>query len=110
MPNPIAVVERIVASFDGDIARRIASDVPFLCRHSAIHTREDSRWLISRIGGAQALPILSLPTHRFAGTTPVLTDVDVNARDMPEDKRGRRSYETCGKEPVGRPTAPRHGS
>ena len=45
----------------------------------------------------------------LCGDYPHADNVDVNARDMPEDKCGHRSYETCGKEPVGRPTAPQHG-
>ena len=46
----------------------------------------------------------------LCGDYPHANDVDVNARDMPEDKRGPRSYEICGKQPAGRPTGPRHGS
>ena len=42
----------------------------------------------------------------LCGDYPHANDVDVNARDMPEDKRGCRSYDTCGKEPAGKPLAP----
>ena len=46
----------------------------------------------------------------LCGDYPHATNLDVNVTDMPADKRGRRSYEPCGKEPVGKPTPPQSRS
>ena len=45
----------------------------------------------------------------LCGDYPHANDPDVNARDMADDRRGRRSYDNCGEELAGKPTAPQQG-